>query len=60
MQRIPKDDYDTPVGACDVGMIFLDHCFIIPSFSSRLLSYIQARIPILAVTDSNTDEEELL
>ena len=55
MQRLPKEDYDTLVGACDVGMIFLDHRFTIPNFPSRLLSYMQAKLPILAVTDPNTD-----
>ena len=55
MKRLPKEDYDTMVGACDVGMIFLDHRFTIPNFPSRLLSYMQARIPVLAATDSNTD-----
>lgn len=55
MQRLPKEDYDTLVGACDVGMIFLDHRFTIPNFPSRLLSYMQAKLPVLAVTDSNTD-----
>lgn len=43
------------VGACDVGMIFLDHRFTIPNFPSRLLSYMQAGIPVLACTDPNTD-----
>lgn len=55
MQRLPKEDYDTMVGACDVGMIFLDYRFTIPNFPSRLLSYMQAKIPVLAVTDPNTD-----
>jgi len=55
MKRLPKEDYDKMVGACDVGMIFLDHRFTIPNFPSRLLSYMQAKIPVLAVTDSNTD-----
>lgn len=55
MRRLPKEDYDKMVGACDVGMIFLDHRFTIPNFPSRLLSYMQARIPVLAVTDPNTD-----
>ena len=36
-------------------MIFLDHRFTIPNFPSRLLSYMQANIPVLAVTDKNTD-----
>lgn len=55
MKRLPREDYDTMVGACDVGMIFLDHRFTIPNFPSRLLSYMQAKIPVLAVTDPNTD-----
>lgn len=55
MKRLPKEDYDKMVGACDVGMIFLDHRFTIPNFPSRLLSYMQAKIPVLAVTDASTD-----
>ena len=55
MKRLPKMDYDQLVGACDIGMIFLDHRFTIPNFPSRLLSYMQAKIPVLAVTDPNTD-----
>ena len=55
MSRLPKEDYDSMVGACDVGLIFLDHRFTIPNFPSRLLSYMQAKLPVLAVTDPNTD-----
>ena len=55
MKRLPKDDYDTMVAACDVGMIFLDYRFTIPNFPSRLLAYMQAKIPVLACTDPNTD-----
>lgn len=55
MQRLPKEDYERMIAACDVGMIFLDYRFTIPNFPSRLLSYMQAKIPVLAVTDSNTD-----
>ena len=53
--HIPKGDYDLLVNTCDVGLIFLDHRFTIPNFPSRLLSYMQASIPILAFTDKNTD-----
>lgn len=55
MKRLPKEDYDSMVAACDVGMIFLDHRFSIPNFPSRLLSYMQAKIPVMAVTDANSD-----
>lgn len=55
MRRLPKEDYDTLVAASDVGMIFLDHRFTIPNFPSRLLNYMQAKVPVLACTDPNTD-----
>ena len=55
MKRLPKDDYDRMIAACDVGMIFLDHRFTIPNFPSRLLTYMQAGLPVLACTDTNTD-----
>ena len=55
MKRLPKEYYDTMVGACDVGLIFLDHRFTIPNFPSRLLGYLQAKLPVLAATDPNTD-----
>lgn len=55
MSRLPKEDYDKMIAACDVGMIFLDHRFTIPNFPSRLLSCMQAKLPVLAVTDPNTD-----
>lgn len=55
MKAIPKEDYDRFVASCDVGLIFLDYRFTIPNFPSRLLSYMQAGLPVLAATDPNTD-----
>lgn len=55
MNRLSKMDFDIMVAACDVGMIFLDHRFTIPNFPSRLLSYMAAKLPVLAVTDPSTD-----
>ena len=55
LQRLPKEDYDRLVAACDVGLVFLDHRFTIPNFPSRLLSYLQAKLPVLCCTDPNTD-----
>lgn len=52
---LPKEDYDKVLAACDVGMIFLDHRFTIPNFPSRLLGYMGAKLPVLAVTDKATD-----
>jgi hypothetical protein len=55
MNRLPKDEYDRLVASCDVGMIFLDHRFTIPNFPSRLLPYLENRMPIIAATDPNSD-----
>ncbi len=55
IKRLPKDEYDALVAACDTGLIFLDHRFTIPNFPSRLLGYLQAGIPVLACTDPHTD-----
>lgn len=55
MPQMPRDDYEKMVRCCDVGLIFLDHRFTIPNFPSRLLSYLDAGLPVLAATDQNTD-----
>ena len=60
LASLPREDYERMVGACDVGLIFLDHRFTIPNFPSRLLSYMQAELPVLAATDPNTDVGEVI
>lgn len=60
MKRLPTEDYDSMVGACDIGMIFLNHRFTIPNFPSRLLSYMQAKLPIFALTDTYTDVGQMI
>ncbi|MBR5438680.1 MAG: glycosyltransferase family 4 protein [Clostridia bacterium] len=55
MKALPREDYDKMIGACDVGLIFLDYSFTVPNFPSRLLAYMQAKLPVLACTDINTD-----
>ncbi len=55
MQRLPKEDYDMLVRNCDVGLIFLDHRFTIPNYPSRLLSYLEYKMPVICATDVNTD-----
>jgi len=55
VQKLPKDEYDALVNACDVGLIFLDPRFTIPNYPSRLLPYLEKKMPVLASTDVNTD-----
>ena len=52
---LPKEEYEDFISACDVGLIFLDHRFTIPNFPSRLLSYMNNSMPVIAATDPNTD-----
>lgn len=55
IKELPKSEYETLVNASNVGLIFLDHRFTIPNFPSRILSYMQASMPVLAATDAHTD-----
>lgn len=55
IKGLPKDEYDLLVASCDVGLIFLDSRFTIPNYPSRLLSYLENKMPILAATDVHTD-----
>lgn len=55
LNKLPKDDYDRLVCSCDIGLIFLDHRFTIPNYPSRLLPYLEKKMPIIAATDPNCD-----
>ncbi|MSU00243.1 glycosyltransferase family 4 protein [Tissierella pigra] len=59
-ERLPKEEYDKLIGCADVGLIFLDHRFTIPNFPSRLTSYMENSLSILAATDINTDIKDVL
>lgn len=52
---LPKKDYDLLLNSCDVGLIFLHKDFTIPNFPSRLLSYLEMKMPIISATDPITD-----
>lgn len=52
---MPKEDYDNVVKACDIGLVFLDKRFTIPNIPSRILTYMEFGMPIIAATDKNTD-----
>lgn len=54
------NDYQELVGYCNVGIVLLSSKFTIPNFPSRILSYMNAQIPIIAATDTVTDIKNLL
>ena len=60
IEALPKNEYDELIACADVGLIFLDHRFTIPNFPSRLTSYMENSLPILAATDANTDIKDVL
>lgn len=60
IHQMSRMDYEEVVYSSDVGMIFLDHNFTIPNFPSRILSYMQASLPILAATDCSSDLSEMV
>ena len=55
LDGLPKVAYDQLVRSCDVGLIFLDRRFTIPNYPSRLLSYLENKMPVLIASDRNTD-----
>lgn len=59
-KKLPVHEYDQLLEVADVGLIFLDKRFTIPNFPSRLTSYMENSLPVLAATDKNTDLREIL
>jgi glycosyltransferase involved in cell wall biosynthesis len=55
LSSLRKEDYDLLVKSSDIGLILLDRRFTIPNYPSRLLSYMEAKIPILLGIDESTD-----
>jgi len=55
LSSLSKEDYNLLVRSSDIGLILLDRKFTIPNYPSRLLSYMEAKIPILLATDESTD-----
>ncbi len=55
LKALPKAEYDVLMRSADIGLIYLDHRFTIPNYPSRLLSYLENRIPIMMAVDVNTD-----
>lgn len=59
---LPKNEYDQLIQSCDVGLIFLDRRFTIPNFPSRMLSYLEYKMPTSFLTSlySFLIQEELV
>jgi glycosyltransferase involved in cell wall biosynthesis len=59
-EPLPRSRYQELVKICDIGLVSLSASFTIPNIPSRTLSYWEAKIPILASIDKNTDFKTIL
>ncbi|AEM72856.1 glycosyltransferase family 4 protein [Caldicellulosiruptor acetigenus] len=55
-----QKEYNNLLKGCDAGLVFLDKRFTIPNFPSRILSYMEVGLPIIAATDKNTDLKDII
>ena len=55
IEELPRNEYDSILKQCHVGLIFLHRDFTIPNYPSRLLSYMEYKMPVLCATDKITD-----
>ena len=57
---VERKFFDKILAGCDIGLIFLDFRFSIPNFPSRLLSYLENKMPVISITDNNSDLGDIL
>ncbi len=57
--EMSKTDFNQLLSIVNVGLIFLNPLFTIPNFPSRLLSYLEHKLPIICATDKSTDIGEI-
>lgn len=55
LKGLPKDEYDLLVQSCHIGLVFLDYRFTFPNYPSRLLSYLEYKMPVICATDRSCD-----
>lgn len=58
--NLPRDEYNKIAKNCDVGIVTLDPRYTIPNYPSKVLSYLEYALPVLAATDVNTDFRQLV
>lgn len=60
INSLPNEKYRDLLSICDIGLIFLDYKFTYPNFPSRLLDYMDCKLPVLAATDKVSDIGEVI
>lgn len=57
---LATEEYEKKLEEADLGLISLDPRFTIPNMPSKLQSYMHLCLPILALTDRNTDVKNII
>lgn len=60
IRYLPKNEYDTLLSICDVGLLFLNYNLTVPNIPSRLLAYMDREMPVLAAVDESTDVDKII
>jgi glycosyltransferase involved in cell wall biosynthesis len=55
IKELPYLDYEKILKCAHVGLIFLNPNFTIPNFPSRILNYMQNKMPVICATDFVSD-----
>lgn len=55
IDALPRDRYFEVMQMADIGLISLDERFTIPNLPSKVLSYFNAKLPVVAIVDRSTD-----
>lgn len=55
LPHLPPDEYNSMLVACDVGVVLLNNRFTVPNSPCRILSYMQASLPVITATDPFCD-----
>jgi glycosyltransferase involved in cell wall biosynthesis len=59
-KRILPQDFKEILIASDIGLIFLNPKFTIPNFPSRIISYLEVGLPVIACTDLACDVGDII
>lgn len=60
LENLHRDEYEKLISGIDIGLIVLNPKFTIPNYPSRILSYMEFGVPVLAATDNVSDIKELI
>lgn len=55
MDHLPREEYEALTSIARIGLVSLNEKFTIPNIPSRTLGYWEAKMPVFAIVDKNTD-----